>query len=49
MLNTKETIFQSKEQVTLFLYYLNSKHPNVQFTHELENNGSLPFLDINIT
>ena len=42
-------IFQSKEQVTPFLDYLNSKHPNIQFTHELENNGSPPFLDINIT
>ena len=42
-------IFQSKEQVTPFLDYLNSKHPNIQFTHELEKNGSLPFLDINIT
>ena len=42
-------IFQSKEQVIPFLDYLNSKHPNIQFTHELENNGSLPFLDINIT
>ena len=45
-------IFQSKEQVIPFLDlvdYLNSKHPNIQFTHELENNGSLSFLDINIT
>ena len=40
-------IFQSKKQVTPFLDYLNSKHPNIQFTHELENNGSPPFLDIN--
>ena len=42
-------IFQSSEQVVPFLDYLNSKHPNIQFTHELENNGSLSFLDINIT
>ena len=42
-------IFQSKEQVIPFLDYLNSKHPNIQFMHELENNGSLSFLDINIT
>ena len=41
--------FQSKEQVIPFLDYLNSKHPNIQFTHELEDNGSLSFLDINIT
>ncbi len=39
----------SSEQVVPFLDYLNSKHPNIQFTHELENNGSLSFLDINIT
>ena len=42
-------IFECKEQVTPFLDYLNSKHPNIRFTHELENDGSLPFLDINIT
>ena len=42
-------IVQSKEKVIPFLDYLNSKHPNIQFTHELENNGLLSFLDINIT
>ena len=42
-------IFQSKEQIIPFLDYLNSKHSNVQFTHELENNGSLSLLDINVT
>ena len=31
-------IFQSKEQVTPFIDYLNSKHPNMQLTHELESN-----------
>jgi hypothetical protein len=39
-------IFQPRDHVLPFLSYLNSKHPNIQFTHELENNSSLSFLDI---
>ena len=42
-------IFRSKEQVIPFLDYLNSKHPNIQCPQELENDGSLSFLDITIT
>ena len=41
-------IFQSRDHVLPFLSYLNSKHSNIQFTHELENNSSLHFLDVNI-
>ena len=42
-------IFRSNEHVLPFLSHFNSKHPNIQFTHEPESNSSLPFLDINIT
>jgi hypothetical protein len=41
-------IFTSREHVTPFLSYLNSKHPNIQFTHEFESNSCLPFLDVKI-
>ena len=41
-------IFQSRDHVLPFLSYLNSKHSNIQFTHELENNSSLHFLDVNV-
>ena len=29
--------------------YLNRQHPNIEFTQELEENNSLPFLDILVT
>ena len=32
----------------LFHHYLNSKHLNIQFTHEIERGNSLSFLDIQI-
>ena len=38
--------FRSQEHIPLFLEYLNSKHPNIEFTSEKENDGNLPFLDI---
>ena len=41
-------IFTSRDHVTPFLSYLNSKHPNIQFTHELESNSCLPFLDVKV-
>ena len=41
-------VFSDINHVDLFLNYLNNKHPNIKFTKEIENNGYLPFLDINI-
>ena len=38
-------LFKDPEHVPKFLTYLNSKHKNIKFTVELENNNSLPFLD----
>jgi len=33
----------------MFSYYLNRQHPNIKFTYELEEDTSLPFLDILVT
>lgn len=41
--------FKSSTQVLSFFSYLSSSHPNIQFTHELDENFSPPFLDIHIT
>jgi len=37
-----------KEKVTEFLNHLNGMHNNIQFTMEIEDEGHLPFLDIDI-
>ena len=42
-------LFSSPDHVPLFLSYLNRQHPNIFFSSELEKNGKLPFLDIEIT
>ena len=42
-------IFRDSSHVDLFLNYLNSKHPNIKFTSEVEQNSALSFLDILIT
>ena len=39
-------IFVKEELITFVLEQLNSYHPNLQFTYELENIGKLPFLNI---
>ena len=42
-------LFTSKDHVKKFLRYMNSRHRNIEFTHEEEKDGSLPFLDVLIT
>ena len=42
-------LFKSLDHVPLFLNYLNRQHPNIYFTSELEKDGKLPFLDVDIT
>ena len=41
-------LFLSELYVTKYLNYMNSKHRNIKFTVEREENNSLSFLDINI-
>ena len=41
-------LFRSLDHVPLFLNYLNHQHPNIPFTSELEKDGKLPFLDVDI-
>ena len=42
-------LFNDKHHLQQFLEYLNSRHPNISFTHESEVNNTLAFLDINVT
>ena len=42
-------LFQTKDHVEKFKNYLNKQHKNIKFTSEIEENGSLLFLDITIT
>ena len=41
-------VFNSPDHVPLFLDYLNSRHTNIDFTCEVENNKLLPFLDLHV-
>jgi len=41
-------LFNDSTHASLFLHYLNSKHPNIKFTHECEKNGKLSFLDTEV-
>jgi hypothetical protein len=42
-------LFHSADHVPQFLSFLNSQHPNIKFTCEIESNSTLPILDISIT
>ena len=41
-------LVRSKEHVAMLSQYLSSKHPNIRFTYEEEENNVLPFLDVNV-
>lgn len=42
-------IFKRPEHSSLFLNYLNSRHPNIKFTSESQINNAISFLDLTIT
>ena len=42
------TLFRNKGTAIKFLHYLNSRHDNIQFTIDFENNQQIPFLDVSI-
>ena len=39
-------LLKDKQDIYLSLYHINSYHPNIRFTVDIEENGTLPFLDI---
>ena len=43
------SLFRLKDHVGNFRNYLNKQHKNIKFTSEIEENGSLSFLDIKIS
>jgi len=42
-------LFKNPSSVEKFVAYLNTKHPNMRFTHESENDESMPFIGINVS
>ena len=42
-------LFKDLDHITQFLDYLNSKHANIRFTKEDEQEDTLPFLDVSVT
>ena len=41
-------VFENGDQAKHFLNYLNTRHRNIRFTMEIEQQGVLPFLDVSI-
>lgn len=41
-------LFKKREHISPFLNYLNAQHNNIKFTHEVELNSQIAFLDVNI-
>ena len=39
-------LFDNEHNEMLFFNYINTKHPNIKFTHEKQLNGKRPFLDV---
>ena len=39
-------LMTSKKSLMCFFQYMNKKHPNISFTYEIEQDNSIPFLDI---
>ena len=39
-------LFNPDRDATVFLVYINSRHPNIKFTMEKQTNYKLPFLDV---
>ena len=42
-------MYERKDQVKKFLRYMNSRHPNIQFTCKEESNNKFSFLDVSMT
>ena len=41
-------LFRCRSHADKFFDFLNSRHPKMKFTMEVEENGQLPFLDVNV-
>ena len=41
-------LIRTSDHIVKLAEYFSSKHPNIRFTYELENNNTLPFLDANV-